>query len=96
MTSPVVSGSTQLPRKIRTVAQFVATSAVFALLTYFGIVLQVNLLTIGLLYLLIVVAEALLFGFWQASLISLVAVVCLDYFFTLPLLPLVFLAREIC
>jgi len=85
MTSPVVSGSTQLPRKIRTVAQFVATSAVFALLTYFGIVLQVNLLTIGLLYLLIVVAEALLFGFWQASLISLVAVVCLDYFFTQPL-----------
>jgi two-component system sensor histidine kinase KdpD len=67
------------------VAQFVATSAVFALLTYFGIVLQVNLLTIGLLYLLIVVAEALLFGFWQASLISLVAVVCLDYFFTQPL-----------
>jgi two-component system sensor histidine kinase KdpD len=84
MTNPVVLGSTPLPRKIRTVAQFVAASAVFALLTYFGIVLQVNLLTIGLLYLLIVVAGALLFGFWQASLISLVAVVCLDYFFTQP------------
>jgi two-component system sensor histidine kinase KdpD len=84
MTIPVVSGSTQFPRKLRTVAQFVAASAIFALLTYFGFVLQVNLLTIGLLYLLIVVAVALLFGFWQASLISLVAVVCLDYFFTQP------------
>jgi two-component system sensor histidine kinase KdpD len=84
MTIPVVSESTQFPRKLRTVAQFVAASAIFALLTYFGIVLQVNLLTIGLLYLLIVVAVALLFGFWQASLISLVAVVCLDYFFTQP------------
>jgi two-component system sensor histidine kinase KdpD len=84
MTIPVVSGSTQFPRKLRTAAQFVAASAIFALLTYFGIVLQVNLLTIGLLYLLIVVAVALHFGFWQASLISLVAVVCLDYFFTQP------------
>ena len=84
MANPVVSRSTQFPRKLRTVAQFVAASAIFALLTYFGIVLQVNLLTIGLLYLLIVVAVALHFGFWQASLISLVAVVCLDYFFTQP------------
>jgi two-component system sensor histidine kinase KdpD len=43
------------------------------------------LLTIGLLYLLLVVAAASLFGFWQASLISLLAVACLDYFFTQPL-----------
>jgi two-component system sensor histidine kinase KdpD len=43
-------------------------------------------LTIGLLYLLLVVAVASLFGFWQASLISLLAVVCLDYFFTQPIL----------
>jgi two-component system sensor histidine kinase KdpD len=54
-------------------------------MTYCGFVLQVNLLTIGLLYLLIVVAVALLYGFWQASLISLLAVACLDYFFTQPL-----------
>jgi two-component system sensor histidine kinase KdpD len=63
----------------------VTASAVLVLLTYCGFVLQVNLLTIGLLYLLIVVAVASRFGFWQASLISLLAVVCLDYFFTQPL-----------
>ncbi|MGO9317030.1 MAG: ATP-binding protein [Terracidiphilus sp.] len=58
---------------------------VLALLTYFGFVLQINLLTIGLLYLLIVVAVASLSGFWQASLISLLAVACLDYFFLPPI-----------
>jgi two-component system sensor histidine kinase KdpD len=59
---------------------------ILALLTYYGFALQINLLTIGLLYLLIVVVAASLFGFWQASLISLLAVVCLDYFFTQPIL----------
>jgi two-component system sensor histidine kinase KdpD len=85
MANPVVLEPAQLPRKLRTLAQCVAASAVLALLTCFGFVLQVNLLTIGLLYLLLVVAAASLFGFWQASLISLLAVACLDYFFTQPL-----------
>jgi two-component system sensor histidine kinase KdpD len=77
--------STQLPRRLRTLAQCLTASVVLALLTYFGFVLQMNLLTIGLLYLLIVVAVASLFGFWQASLISLLAVACLDYFFLPPI-----------
>jgi two-component system sensor histidine kinase KdpD len=64
----------------------VAASVVLALLTYGGFVLQVSLVTISFLYLLIVVAVASLFGFWQASLISLLAVACLDYFFTQPIL----------
>jgi len=85
MTNPVVLESAQRPRRLRTLAQCLAASAVLALLTYFGFVLQVNLLTISLLYLLIVVAVASRFGFWQASLISLLAVLCLDYFFTQPL-----------
>ena len=85
MANSVVLGPAQLPRRLRTLAQCMAASAVLVLLTYFGFVLQVNLLTIGLLYLLIVVAAASLFGFWQASLISLLAVACLDYFFTQPL-----------
>jgi two-component system sensor histidine kinase KdpD len=55
------------------------------LLTYGGFVLRINVLTISLLYLLIVVAVASLFGFWQASLISLLAVACLDYFFLPPI-----------
>ncbi len=77
--------SKQLPRRLRTLAQCLTASMVLALLTYFGFVLQINLLTIGLLYLLIVVAVASLSGFWQASLISLLAVACLDYFFLPPI-----------
>ena len=85
MVNSVVLEPAQLPRRLRTLAQCMAASAVLVLLTYCGFVLQVNLLTIGLLYLLLVVAAASLFGFWQASLISLLAVACLDYFFTQPL-----------
>ena len=85
MTNLVVLEPTQPPRRLRTLARCLAASAVLALLSYFGFVLQANLLTVGLLYLLIVVAVASLLGFWQASLISLLAVVCLDYFFTQPL-----------
>jgi len=85
MVNPVVSGSKRLPRKLRALAQCLTASVVLALLTYYGFVLQITLLTIGLLYLLIVVAVAALFGFWQASLISLLAVACLDYFFLPPI-----------
>jgi len=55
------------------------------LLTYCGFVLHINLLTISLLYLLIVVAVASLFGFWQASFASVLAVLLLDYYFEPPL-----------
>jgi len=85
MEKPIVLKSKQLPRRLRTLAQCLAASVVLALLTYFGFAIQINLLTIGLLYLLIVVAVASLFGFWQASLISLLAVACLDYFFLPPI-----------
>jgi two-component system sensor histidine kinase KdpD len=85
MANPDVTGLKQLPRILRTLAQCLVTSVILALLTYFGFVLHINLLTIGLLYLLIVVAVASLFGFWRASLISLLAVACLDYFFLPPI-----------
>jgi len=85
MANPVVSGSKRLPRRLRAVAQCLTAYAVLVLLTYFGFVLHINLLTIGLLYLLIVVAVASLSGFWQASLISFLAVACLDYFFLPPI-----------
>jgi two-component system sensor histidine kinase KdpD len=55
-----------------------------ALLTYAGFVLQVNLATISLLYMGIVIAAAVYFGFWQASLTSLLAAASLDFFFTQP------------
>jgi len=66
-------------------AQCAAASAVLALLTYFGFIFQINLLTISLVYLMIVVAVASFFGFWQASFISVVAVLLLDYFFEPPI-----------
>jgi two-component system sensor histidine kinase KdpD len=54
-------------------------------LTCYGFAFQINLLTIGLLYLLVVVAAASLFGFKQATYTSIVAVLLLDYYFEPPL-----------
>lgn len=67
------------------VGQYLVVCSGLALLTYGGSVLQVNLATIGFLYLLLVLTVALLWGFWQASFTSLLAVACLDYFFLPPL-----------
>ena len=85
MAQPIAFRWTRLPRGLRTLAQCLIASAVVILLTYCGFVLQINLLTISLLYLLIVVAVASLFGFWQASFTSLLAVLLLDYFFEPPI-----------
>jgi two-component system sensor histidine kinase KdpD len=71
-------------RTIRVTMQCLSTIAVIAILTYGGFALQVNLTTISFLYLLVVIATAMYCSFWQASLTSLLAVVCLDYFFTAP------------
>jgi two-component system sensor histidine kinase KdpD len=76
---------TALPRWMRIPAQILIAVTALALLTYCEFALRVNLTTISFSYLLLVVAVALRFGFWQASQISLLAVVCLDYFFTQPL-----------
>jgi two-component system, OmpR family, sensor histidine kinase KdpD len=85
MANPVELDPAQLPRRLRTLAQYLATGVVLGLLTYGGFELHINLLTISLLYLLIVVAVAVRLGFWQASFTSLVAVLLLDYFFEPPL-----------
>jgi len=85
MENPIFLESTQLQRKLRTLAQCVAASAVLGLLTYGGFVLQINLVTISFLYLLIVVAVASRFGFWQATFTSVLAVLLLDYYFEPPL-----------
>jgi two-component system sensor histidine kinase KdpD len=81
-----VAGSALLTCGLKTLAKYLTVCAVLAGLTYGGFVLQVNLLIISFIYLLVVVAVASLFGFWQATLISLLAVACLDYFFTQPIL----------
>jgi two-component system, OmpR family, sensor histidine kinase KdpD len=58
---------------------------VIGLLTFSGYVLHFNPAPVGFLFLLVVVCEAILCGFWQASVVSLLACACLDYFFYLPL-----------
>jgi two-component system sensor histidine kinase KdpD len=72
-------------RAFRLIFQCMAACMGIALLTYFGFVLRVNLTTISLLYLVIVIASALYFGFWQASLASVLAAACLDFFFAEPI-----------
>ena len=54
------------------------------LLAAVGTALQLNLSTASLLYLLVVVAFSVHFGFFQASILSVAAVVCQTYFFAPP------------
>jgi two-component system, OmpR family, sensor histidine kinase KdpD len=58
---------------------------VIALLTFTGYTLRFSAAPVGFLFLLVVVCEAILAGFWQASIVSLLACSCLDYFFYPPL-----------
>ena len=74
-----------MPRRFQIPSQCLSACAALAILTYAGFSLRVNLATISILYLLLVVVMAWLYGFWQATLTSLLAVACLDYFFTQPL-----------
>jgi two-component system sensor histidine kinase KdpD len=73
-------------KKGRFLAQCLAACVALAILTWVGFALRLNLATASFLYLLLVVMMALLCGFWQASITSVLAVGCLDYFFTQPLL----------
>jgi two-component system sensor histidine kinase KdpD len=73
-----------LPR-VHGLAQWVAVCAALAILTHAGFSFGLNTTAISFLYLLLVIAVALRWGFWQASLTSLLAVACLDYFFMPPL-----------
>jgi two-component system, OmpR family, sensor histidine kinase KdpD len=76
-------------RKRTTLARFIgqtlAACWVIALLTFAGFILHFNPAPLGFLFLLVVVCEAILCGFWQASIVSLVACACLDFFFYPPI-----------
>jgi two-component system, OmpR family, sensor histidine kinase KdpD len=67
-------------------AECLAGSWVIALLTFAGYELHFNPAPVGFLFLLVVVCTGILCGFWQASIVSLVACACLDYFFYPPVL----------
>jgi len=60
--------------------------AAVALVTFGAFRLNLNLSTSGSLYFLVVVMVAVVWGFWEASVTSLVAVNCLNYFFVPPVL----------
>jgi two-component system sensor histidine kinase KdpD len=58
------------------------------LVTFCGYVLHFNASTEGFLFLLSIVAVAIVAGFWQATIASIFAALCLDYFFEQPILVL--------
>jgi two-component system, OmpR family, sensor histidine kinase KdpD len=67
------------------IGETVAGCWVIGLLTFAGYVLHFNPAPVGFLFLLVVVCESILCGFWQASVVSVLACVCLDYFYYPPL-----------
>lgn len=77
------------PRK-RTRRQFIGETLAgcwaLALFGFAGYVLHFNSAPVGFLFLLVVVSEAILCGFWQATVVSVLACGCLDYFFYPPTL----------
>jgi two-component system sensor histidine kinase KdpD len=83
---PVIVHSPVVPGPKRLVRQLAVSSLAIALLTSVCYTLRVNLATTGFLFLLVIVAHAMVAGFPSSALISIFAVACLDYFFTLPLL----------
>lgn len=71
--------------RFRVLGQCLTAGLGLVLATSLGLVLRANLMSVSFLYLLLVFALAFFFGFWQASLASLLAATCLDYFFTPPI-----------
>jgi two-component system sensor histidine kinase KdpD len=72
--------------QLRVLRGCLAGVAAVALLTFCAFRLHLNLSTAGSLYFLIVVMVAVVWGFWEASVTSLIAVNCLNYFFVPPVL----------
>ncbi len=66
--------------------QMIAGILAVVLLTALCYRLQLGLAPVGFLYLLLVVTQSLTTGFFSAAIVSLVAVGCLDFFFTVPAL----------
>lgn len=87
LTSPRAPSAELAPgrtRLSRTAECFVATCGV-VLFSLAGFQLHFSLAVTGFVFFLLIVMTALRLGFWEATVTSVVAVACLDYFFTLPL-----------
>ena len=70
--------------RLRSLRGCLAGLAAVALVTLIALQLHLNLSTSGSLYFLIVVMISVVWGFWEASVTSLIAVNCLNYFFVPP------------
>ena len=68
----------------RVLVQCVTGLSLTFLLALIGLLLHLNLSTASLIYLMLVVSFSLYCGFWQASLVSLAAILCETYFFAPP------------
>jgi two-component system, OmpR family, sensor histidine kinase KdpD len=79
-----IEKKTEQPSSIRFIAHGLAGSAVVWLTAYAGVFLHVNFATTGFLHLLTVVLVAMVAGFWEATVTSVAALICLNYFFVPP------------
>jgi two-component system sensor histidine kinase KdpD len=84
MNNSVALKWSRTPQKLRVAAQSLAIFGLLAILTYIGFITNFNPLAISFLYLLLIIAIAVTFGFWQATFTSLIAVLCMDYYFLPP------------
>ena len=71
---------------MRFLGESLAGCWVVGLITFTGYVLHFDSAPVGFLLLLDAVSVAILCGFWQATIVSMLACACLDYFFYQPLL----------
>ena len=74
------------PNRYRFIGQSAAGCWIIVLLGFSGYILHFNSAPIGFLFLLVVVSESILCGFWQATIVSILACACLDYLFYPPVL----------
>lgn len=78
------SATVELPGWLRFAAQCAVGIGLVCVFAVVGAEMRFDLSTASLIYLLLVVVFALHCGFWQASIVSVVAIVCETYFFAPP------------
>jgi len=88
MKFPNVLGTESRKRWLHFVGQSAAGCWVVLLLGFSGYVLHFSSAPVGFLFLIVVVSVAILCGFWQATVVSVTASLCLDYLFYPPSLSL--------
>ena len=71
--------------KVRRAVRLLLIPLLIACVTFAGFRLHINSFIAGFVYLLPVLLIAFFWGFWEATVASILAVLCLDYFFTEPL-----------